>query len=147
MNHPALELFNATMFGNPQNIANYPCDARILRDAVAPLVPKLIEVTLLNRMVQQLATYKMVADVARDWGNLTYQERLLRIVEFWSVPRKNLDAWQEFAHTCMLLQPSSACVERAFSILKYILTDQQYNALQDKTETSLMLRFNRRANR
>ena len=145
MNHPALELYNATLFGNPQNMANYPCSARDLRQAVAPLVPKLIEEGLVDRMVQQLAAYKMVADVAKDWGNFTYQERLKCIEKFWTVPRKNMEAWQEFAWTCMLLQPSSACVERAFSILKYILTDQQFHSLQDKIETSLMLRFNRRA--
>lgn len=147
MNHPALELFNATMFGNPENMANYPCSARDLRQAVAPLVPKLIERGLVDRMVEQLASYKMAADVSKGWGHLPYQERLLRIQEFWSVPRANMDAWQEFAWTCMLLQPSSACVERAFSILKYILTDQQFNSLQDKVETTLMLRFNRRRNK
>ena len=144
MNHPALEWFNATMFANPQNMAAYPCNARDLREAVRPLVPKLIDESLIDGMVAELGAYKMVADVALQWGNLSYQDRLKNIEDFWAQPRKNLKAWTEFAWTCMLLQPSSACVERAFSMLKYILTYLQFCALQDKIETSLMLRFNRR---
>ena len=38
---------------------------------------------------------------------------------------------------------ASASVERAFSMLKYIMGDQQVASLRDKIEASLMLRFNR----
>ena len=63
-------------------------------------------------------------------------------MEFWRT-HKLFPAWREFAHLCFLLQPSSACVERAFSILKYIYGDQQTTALHDLVETTLMLRYNR----
>ena len=145
MGHPRLDLFRATMFGNPETMQKYPCDANALRAAVQPLVQaKFIDKKLVDGMVDELHAYQMACDVARDWHELSYQERLVNIEDFWAARRKNLDKWTQFAWTCMLLQPSSACVERAFSILKYILTDQQFQSLHDLVETTLMLRYNRK---
>ena len=50
------------------------------------------------------------------------------------------------ALVCLHL-PTSACVERAFSILKYIMGDQQVSSLIDKIDASLMLRYNRGLNK
>lgn len=44
----------------------------------------------------------------------------------------------------LLLQPSSAAVERAFSLLKASFGEQQDSALQDYVEASLLLQFNKR---
>ena len=68
---------------------------------------------------------------------------LENIVEFCS-ERKSLPAWREFAHLCYLLQPTSASVERAFSILKYIYTEQQSSSMVDLIKTTLMLRYNKK---
>ena len=57
--------------------------------------------------------------------------------------RKSLRAWREFAHLCYLLLPTSASVERAFSMLKYIYTDQQSVSMADLIKTILMLRYNK----
>ena len=56
---------------------------------------------------------------------------------------RELSAWREFAHLCYLLQPTSASVERAFSMLKYIYTDQQSFSMVDLIKTTLMLRYNK----
>ena len=67
---------------------------------------------------------------------------LENIIEFWS-ERKSLPAWREFAHLSFLLQPTSASVERAFSILKYIYKEQQLSSMVDLMKTTLMLRYNK----
>jgi len=144
--HPTMDLFRAAMYGNPEYMCKYSVTStQELRDAVQPLVAiKFITKELVNSMVQELAEYQLVCDEASTWTTLTYQQRLEKIEDYWAVKRTKLAAWTEFARTCMLLQPSSACVERAFSILKYIFTDQQRTSLGDLIETTLMLRYNRK---
>ena len=56
---------------------------------------------------------------------------------------QTVPAWTEFAHLVFLLQSTPACVERSFSILKYIMGDQQVASLSDKIEAVLMLRYSR----
>ena len=69
------------------------------------------------------------------------KEVLENIIEFWS-ERNSLPDWREFAYLSYLLQPTSASVERAFSMLKYIYTDQQSLSMVDLIKTTLMLRYN-----
>ena len=68
-------------------------------------------------------------------------EILVKIIEFWS-ERNSFPAWREFAHLCYLLQPTSACVERAFSMLKYIYSERSVS-LVDLIKTILMLRYDK----
>ena len=77
-----------------------------------------------------------------DWTDDTYEVRLQNILTFWASHRL-LPAWTDYAHLVFLLQHTSACVERAFSIIKYIMGDQRVKSLRDKIEGSLMLRYNR----
>ena len=149
VSHPTMDLYRAAMYGNPEYMYKYNVrSAQQLRDDVQPLVEKrFIKKDLVNGMVTELAEYQLVCDEASTWTTLTYTERLQKIEDYWAVKRTKLAAWTEFAHTCMLLQPSSACVERAFSILKYIFTDQQSTSLGDLIETTLMLRYNRKETR
>ena len=42
----------------------------------------------------------------------------------------------------LLMQPSSASAERAFSLLNSTFGDQQDNSLQDYIESALMLQYN-----
>lgn len=144
--HPTMALYRAAMYGNPEYMCKYNVTStQELRNAVQPLVTvKFIKIELVNAMVNELAEYQLVCDEASTWTSLTYQQRLQKIEDYWAIKRVKLAAWTEFAHTCMLLQPSSACVERAFSILKYIFTDQQSSSLGDLIETTLMLRYNRK---
>jgi hypothetical protein len=115
--------------------------ARELRTAVEPLLGRLLTTALLDKMVGELSEYDKACSVLR-WTDDKYDVRLKKVEDFWS-RHKLLPAWTEFAHSVFLLQPTSACVERAFSVLKYIMGDQQVASLQDKIEASLMLRYNR----
>ena len=47
------------------------------------------------------------------------------------------------AQKVLLVQPSSASAEHAFSLLKNSFNEQQMNSLEDYVEASLMLQFNR----
>ena len=76
------------------------------------------------------------------WSDMKDKEVLEKIIEFWS-ERNSLPVWREFAHLCYLLQPTSASVERVFSMLKYIYTDQQSLSMVDLIKTTLMLRYNK----
>lgn len=141
MGHDCLSLWRAASMADPLNMRRKTLTARELRDVVKPLTSKLVSTALIDRMVAELSEYER-ACMSIDWSNDEYNVRLKKIITFWST-HKLLPAWTEFAHLVFLLQPTSACVERAFSILKYIMGDQQVRSLRDKVEASLMLRFNR----
>ena len=106
-----------------------------------PLTGKLVAPALVDRMVAELSEYDRACSLL-DWSNDKYADRLVKIENFWST-HKLLPAWMEFAHLVFLLQPTSACVELSFSMLKYIMGDQQTRSLRDKIKASLMLRYNR----
>ena len=42
----------------------------------------------------------------------------------------------------LLFQPSSAAAERVFSLLQNSFQEQQFSALEDYIETSIMLQYN-----
>ena len=142
--HPARQIFICTALANPYEMYCHPVGTEGLRDRLAPLVGKLLDQNLVDRMVGELSAYKEACSnpAVRNWDSLSDAEQLKEFVSFWCT-RRLLPAWKEFAHLCFLVQPSSACVERAFSILKYIYGEQQTTAKQDLIETTLMLRYNR----
>ena len=92
-------------------------------------------------MIYELAAYQIQSNECL-WSDMKDKEVLENIIEFWS-ERKSLPAWREFAPLSYLLQPTSASVERAFSMLKYIYTDQQSVSMVDLIKTTLMLRYNK----
>ena len=126
---------------DPLNMQRRTITPLYLRATIIPLMDKLVTDALVDRMIGELSEYEKACSNL-DWSNDTCQVRLENVEAFWS-SHKLLPGWTEFAHVVFLLQPSSACIERAFSILKYIMTDQQTRSLRDKIEASLMLRFNR----
>lgn len=141
MKHNCLPFWEAASMADPLNMQRRTITPLYLRATIIPLMDKLVTDALVDRMIGELSEYEKACSNL-DWSNDTYQVRLENVEAFWS-SHKLLPGWTEFAHVVFLLQPSSACVERAFSILKYIMTDQQTRSLRDKIEASLMLRFNR----
>ena len=63
-------------------------------------------------------------------------------LEWWRRNGEDIPHWSAAARTVLLVQPSSAAAERAFSLLKASFHEQQDNSLQDYIESSLMLQFN-----
>ena len=104
-------------------------NAATVRLKAVPLVAcHLISPAHLDNLIAELAQYQLVC-ACIDWDDKSFAQKTALVEEFWA----RLPAWTKFAHLCMLLQPSSACVERAFSMLcvqlKYIMGDQQYHSL------------------
>ncbi|CAN0084645.1 unnamed protein product, partial [Laminaria digitata] len=63
--------------------------------------------------------------------------------DFWLAHRQQLPVWFGLVRKLWLIQPSSAMMERAFSVMNNIFGAQQTTALNDLFEISVMLRHNR----
>ena len=66
---------------------------------------------------------------------------------FWKNSASTLPLWAAAVKKILVVQPSSAAVERVFSMLNNAFKDQQHNSLQDYLEASIMLRYNNCKNR
>ena len=64
------------------------------------------------------------------------------VIDWWLQHKDELPHWSSAAQKIALVQPSSAAVERVFSMLKASFGPQQDNSLQDYIESSLMLQYN-----
>ena len=67
-------------------------------------------------------------------------------LKYWKNSESTLPQWATSAKKILVVQPSSAAVERVFSMLTNAFKDQQHNSLQDYIEVSTMLRYNNRKN-
>ena len=67
-------------------------------------------------------------------------------LKFWKNSESTLPQWAAAAKKILVVQPSSAVVERVFSMLNNAFKDQQHNSLQDYIEVSTMLRYNNHKN-
>ena len=61
---------------------------------------------------------------------------------WWRDRKVKLPYWFRVFGEAVILQPSSGCSERIFSLLRWMFSDAQQSALEDNKETSIMLRFN-----
>ena len=102
---------------------------------------KLQSSSLINKMINEPAAYQIQTNECL-WSDMKDKEVLENIIDFWW-GRKSLPAWGEFAHLCYLLQPTSASIERAISMLKHIYTEQQSVSIVNLVKTILMLRYNK----
>ena len=64
-------------------------------------------------------------------------------LDWWMNHSEDLPNWSSAAQMVVLVQPSSAAVERVFSILKASFGHLQDNSLQEYIESSLMLQYNK----
>ena len=64
----------------------------------------------------------------------------------WWQRQRNIPQWSDAVRKLLLVQPSSAASERAFSLLATCFSDQQDSALEDYVEASMMLIYNRDVN-
>lgn len=61
---------------------------------------------------------------------------------FWVDAKTTLPFWYGVVEKLWLVQPSSAMMERVFSVLNNVFGKQQTTALNDLVETTVMVRFN-----
>ena len=89
--------------------------------------------TLLDGLRSKLPTYLAMAEDTADE---------IDFLVWWEQHAKKLPSWASACQKVLLCQPSSACVERVFSLLKQY-NDQQQSSLEDYIETALMMQYNR----
>ena len=76
---------------------------------------------------------------------LTMAEDTADEVDFlvwWEQHAEKLPLWASACQKVLLRQPSSACVERVFSLLKQF-NDKQQSSFEDYIDTALMMQYNR----
>ena len=66
------------------------------------------------------------------------------LLAWWKLHECRLPTWAQFARRVFVIQPSSASVERVFSILNNIYTKDRYSSLNDVIELSCMYIYNSR---
>ena len=66
------------------------------------------------------------------------------VLNCWHTHQRDLPEWAEACINVLLIQPSSADAEGAFSILSNCFGEQQQSSLQDYKECSIMLQYNDR---
>lgn len=92
-----------------------------------------IKEDVITNLRKELPAYLNAAANARP----TYPVR-----SFWVDNKTTLPAWYSVVEKLWLVQPSSAMMERVFSVLNNVFDKQQTNALNDLVETTVMVRFN-----
>ena len=66
------------------------------------------------------------------------------LLRWWRIKKKDLPAWARLLRIVLLLAPSSAAVERVFSIMRRSFGPHQDLAMGDIIRTSLTLQYNYR---
>ena len=83
-----------------------------------------------------------VSSVELDRNDMAdYTEKVLL---FWRSNAPKFSAWGRLARVFLSMAPSSAAVERIFSLCNHMFGDAQLSALADYVQGSLMLRANKR---
>ncbi|CAN0189541.1 unnamed protein product, partial [Ectocarpus sp. 8 AP-2014] len=77
--------------------------------------------------------YVAATDTDTDYDNMT----------FWSDNKRILPTWHELVLGIVLLQPSSAFMERVFSILRCCFSERQESVYSDRICASALLKYNR----
>ena len=94
--HPCIPLYNATFVANPNTMRKMVLNERI-REIVAPLSPKLLSSSLINKMINELAA-SQIQSKGCLWSDMKDNEVLENIIEFWSERNSLRSGWREFAH-------------------------------------------------
>ena len=63
--------------------------------------------------------------------------------QFWHDNRLKLPRWYDVAKDIALIQPSSASMERVFSILRACMDERQESSSSDRIAASALLKYNR----
>ena len=118
----------------------------------APLIRKLAAVfpalgndaRLIADLERELPKYLVETQLAQLEAGLTPEQKSSARSQWWAEHAAVLPAWAALARRVFLVVPSSAAVERVFSILRDTFGDDQKGALEDYVETALFLQYNRR---
>jgi hypothetical protein len=99
--------------------------------------------TEMDNMASEYATYIALASMLDNEGaSRLEQPGNNDCFDWWVRAKSKLPHFCSGAFKIALLQPSSACVERVFSLLANVFSNSQTSLLQDAREACIMLRYN-----
>ena len=93
-----------------------------------------------DRTIEALQAELPAYIAAADGTDITEDDKKVR---WWSLRQNDLPAWADAVRKVLLIQPSSAASERAFSLLACCLSSTQQSALEDYVESSVMLSYSK----
>jgi hypothetical protein len=128
----AMKVFRSARIFNPLRIRDFNANEILQAAKGLPFV----DPPELKRMAEELSTYTSIA--------ASVSTTTVDLEEFWAAKSSSLPAWSRVAFQVGLIQPSSACVERVFSILRAHFNKRQNHARQDLVEGSIKLSYNER---
>lgn len=127
---PVVDAFKAARLFNPARINYLKPDCSTVDTLRA--FKFLDSNQILDNLKSELPTYLATAeDTADDVDTLAW----------WEQHTEKIPSWAKACQKILLCQPSSASVERVFSLLKQF-NDQQQSALEDYVETAIMIQYN-----
>ena len=93
------------------------------------LIMHFLHATTVQNLNRELPVYlAKVADISPQYDPL----------QWWRINSTELPFWSAGLHKVLLIHPSSAAAERAFSLLNINFSDQQDHSIQDYVELSLI---------
>lgn len=90
-------------------------------------------------MDDEFTTYKIEATQQGLPTEFSPQE----LVEFWKTKKEKVPHWFDFSRHIGVYQPSSAFVERVFSVFQNTITERKERSLIDYINASLMAQINK----
>ena len=131
-----VELYKAIRLCNPQVMMTTAPTAQMVR-ATLQRARSMCDVDLL---ITELAQYQALAAglPAMNEEHLSLEQ----LTRFWQGNQARIPGWAAFTKRGLLMQPSSAAPERAFSMLNNTFRDDRNHALEDYVATSVMLQYN-----
>uniref|UniRef100_A0A1X7V8N5 HAT C-terminal dimerisation domain-containing protein n=1 Tax=Amphimedon queenslandica TaxID=400682 RepID=A0A1X7V8N5_AMPQE len=130
-------------------IVNY-AQAALSNKAFSPTKVRMIKLDIV--MIETLSLFPFVNDTTLSALKSEFSSYVaasedvssdLTQLEFQKAHADKLPSWGETAKKVLLLQPSSAAVERAFSVYKFTFSEQQLSSLEDYIEASMMPQYNK----
>lgn len=97
----------------------------------------------ITAILNEFPTYLLLCE---EFNDIPYNldEELKLILRFWLLHKNQLPGFSIFVRYAYTIAPSSASVERVFSILKASFGSQQNLAIEDYIQASLMYQYNNR---
>ena len=86
----------------------------------------------------------MKAELPAYFAKAEYLDDTVDKLSWWKSQETSLPNWCAVVKKILLVQPSSAAVERVFSLLNSGFGDQLEQLVQDYNQASVMLRYNNR---
>lgn len=127
----SVDAFKAARLFHPAKVADLKPDATMVEELkcfffLEQAVPDL---------KKELATYLAAAEGVSE---------SVELLQWWEKHEEKLPYWAAACKQVLLCQPSSAAVERVFSLLNNSFDEGQNRCLEDYIELSLMLQYNKR---